>query len=523
MGNKMNIEKNITSIKILFFGLSTLLVLLVASGSIFLTNNIYFTKEYAQININYLSNKIDFVKSNDNLITGFLATEGTKDYNYDEKAKAIPVLLYHGIVNQPDNANVLVSEFKNQMFTLKKDGWQTITIDEFNEFMKGEIELPKKSFLLTFDDGRKDSYYPVDPILKTLDYKAVMFIITKYSLEKYSGNYYLSLDEIKQMSNSGRWDIQAHTKEGHELIIIDSNGTKAPYYTAKIYLENGGRIETNEEYQVRIDTDMVDAKRDIEAELGNNVIGFAYPFGEFGQNETNFNDAKLVIHDIVQQIYPLAFYQVWGDYQFNIPNSNTLLIKRIEITPDFTANDLLNTLESGNLKNIPFNDIFEKNNGWIKRWGEFNIKDNTLLIRTSEKSTGALVFLDGTEEWENYKFTARINTVKGESVTLVSNYKNELNYDSCIFTTKNIRIEQVIDGHRKTLTKKIGDSQFIGTVRDLSLSTKDNGIACYLDSKLIIKAKVTDKSNKGGIGLKIWDPIENNSEIKVKNIIVESM
>src|SRR3989344_1893375 len=440
MGNKMNIEKNITSIKILFFGLSTLLVLLVASGSIFLTNNIYFTKEYAQININYLSNKIDFVKSNDNLITGFLATEGTKDYNYDEKAKAIPVLLYHGIVNQPDNANVLVSEFKNQMFTLKKDGWQTITIDE-----------------------------------------------------------------------------------GHELIIIDSNGTKAPYYTAKIYLENGGRIETNEEYQVRIDTDMVDAKRDIEAELGNNVIGFAYPFGEFGQNETNFNDAKLVIHDIVQQIYPLAFYQVWGDYQFNIPNSNTLLIKRIEITPDFMANDLLNTLESGNLKNIPFNDIFEKNNGWIKRWGEFNIKYNTLLIRTSEKSTGALVFLDGTEEWENYKFTARINTVKGESVTLVSNYKNELNYDSCIFTTKNIRIEQVIDGHRKTLTKKIGDSQFIGTVRDLSLSTKDNGIACYLDSKLIIKAKVTDKSNKGGIGLKIWDPIENNSEIKVKNIIVESM
>jgi peptidoglycan/xylan/chitin deacetylase (PgdA/CDA1 family) len=42
--------------------------------------------------------------------------------------------------------------------------------------MKGEKILPKKSFLLTFDDGRKDSFYPVDPVLKKLNYNAVILI-----------------------------------------------------------------------------------------------------------------------------------------------------------------------------------------------------------------------------------------------------------------------------------------------------------------------------------------------------------
>ena len=100
----------------------------------------------------------------------------------DQYAKSIPVLLYHGIIEKPDGENMLIDNFRDQMFALKKAGWQTVSIEDFYKFMKGEKNLPEKSFLLTFDDGRKDSYYPVDPILKALDYNAAMFVISGRSL-----------------------------------------------------------------------------------------------------------------------------------------------------------------------------------------------------------------------------------------------------------------------------------------------------------------------------------------------------
>src|SRR3990167_8963661 len=107
-------------------------------------------------------------------------------------AKSIPVLLYHGIIENADGSNILLEDFKNQMFALKKAGWQTVNIEDFYAFMRGEKQVPDKSFLLTFDDGRKDSYYPVDPILKALNYRATIFVITGRSLvEKNSeGNFY---------------------------------------------------------------------------------------------------------------------------------------------------------------------------------------------------------------------------------------------------------------------------------------------------------------------------------------------
>ena len=63
-------------------------------------------------------------------------------------AKSIPVLLYHGIIDKPDGANILLENFKDQMFALKKAGWQTITLDDFYAFMRGEKQMPDKSFLL---------------------------------------------------------------------------------------------------------------------------------------------------------------------------------------------------------------------------------------------------------------------------------------------------------------------------------------------------------------------------------------
>src|SRR6185503_3845275 len=98
-------------------------------------------------------------------------------------AGSVPVLIYHGTPPEGnDNPPLPQSVFIDQMRALKADGWQTITLQQFTDFMKKGAPVPPKSFLLTFDDGRKESFYPVDPVLKELGYNAVMFTITGFSL-----------------------------------------------------------------------------------------------------------------------------------------------------------------------------------------------------------------------------------------------------------------------------------------------------------------------------------------------------
>jgi hypothetical protein len=130
-------------------------------------------------------------------------------HNYSNSStQLIPVLVYHGIWNEPYKNDVTIYNFEDQMRTLKENGYETITLEEFENFVNGKIELPEKSFMITFDDGVKSSYYNTDPILTSLDYNAIMFIITKYSLDEGS-SYYLSLEEIREMLGTGRWDIEA--------------------------------------------------------------------------------------------------------------------------------------------------------------------------------------------------------------------------------------------------------------------------------------------------------------------------
>ena len=90
----------------------------------------------------YLAVASGILMNNDNL--------GYPSVNQQEQnlAETIPVLLYHGIIDKPDGTNVLLENFKDQMFALKKTGWQTVSIEDFYAFMQGKKELSEKSFLL---------------------------------------------------------------------------------------------------------------------------------------------------------------------------------------------------------------------------------------------------------------------------------------------------------------------------------------------------------------------------------------
>src|SRR6185436_11340039 len=49
-------------------------------------------------------------------------------------AKAVPILMYHGITDQPDHTNTTREVFISHMEMLKREGYQTISVAEFDQF-----------------------------------------------------------------------------------------------------------------------------------------------------------------------------------------------------------------------------------------------------------------------------------------------------------------------------------------------------------------------------------------------------
>jgi len=75
------------------------------------------------------------------------------------------------------------SELINQIEFLKKK-FHVITIEEIIEYIYENRELPSNSVLLTFDDGLKDHFHNVFPILKQYEIKGSFFIPIKPIEEK---------------------------------------------------------------------------------------------------------------------------------------------------------------------------------------------------------------------------------------------------------------------------------------------------------------------------------------------------
>lgn len=511
-------RKTIRKIKITSSVAVVSIALVLTIGINALKDNPVFTKSYFVKTFNYFKYKKEYK----NIYINKSYIEARK-----EKVESIPVLLYHGIIDKPDGANVLLENFKDQMFALKKAGWQTIGIEDFYAFMKGKKELPEKSFLLTFDDGSKSSYYPVDPILKALDYRAVSFIITKYSIgDKSGGNYYLSENELRKITKSGRWDLQSHSFGGHTSYIIDSIGTKGNFFGNKLWLEDKQRIETGDEFKKRIYNDFVNSKNDIENAFGKTVISFAYPLGDFGQDPVNFSEAKNIVFDTVKLVYPMSFYQVWlGNYfSFNYPEKeNQLLIKRIEVRSYWNSDNLLKVLDIGKNKNLPYSDDFSGYNGWIKNYGQLPKLENNSMILSSS-STGSSVFIDGSYLWKNYIFKAKVYLKKGETYSIIAGYKDDSNYVYCSFTPLGIKLEQIVEGERKVLNEFKGEFNLLEKEKNIGIGFSGKGASCYLNDKRVIHASdVDEKLSNGGIGFESWGQGMNNSEIIIKEVSVEEI
>jgi len=91
----------------------------------------------------------------------------------------IPVLAYHRIGYNDGDLTVTPERLASDLRALAGEGFQSISLDQFAQYLKGEAaKLPARPVLLTFDDGYRDNYENAFPVLQRYGMTAAFFIIT---------------------------------------------------------------------------------------------------------------------------------------------------------------------------------------------------------------------------------------------------------------------------------------------------------------------------------------------------------
>jgi peptidoglycan/xylan/chitin deacetylase (PgdA/CDA1 family)/glycosyltransferase involved in cell wall biosynthesis len=175
----------------------------------------------------------------------------------------IPVLLYHRIVDTPlpgrlSGLAVSRERFEEQLRSLSRRGFSTITFSDYAAFTRGQRPLPQRPIILTFDDGYEDNYRLAFPLLQAYRMRAVIYLVAE---RKRRTNFWdsdqpqvplLTSSQIKDMARAGI-EFGSHTLSHPHLPSLA---------------------------RARAFRELSTSKKILEDLLGNELLSFAYPYGD---------------------------------------------------------------------------------------------------------------------------------------------------------------------------------------------------------------------------------------------------
>ncbi|MBI4094037.1 polysaccharide deacetylase family protein [Candidatus Kaiserbacteria bacterium] len=441
------------------------------------------------------------------------------DEQMRSSARAIPILTYHRIVWNSDEKNVSVRNFRDQMYALKHAGWETITLEEYKDFMAGKLTLPERSLLITFDDGAKESFYPVDPLFRALHFEGVIFIIASamYTPESV---YYLAPEEIQRLLKSNRWEIGSHSFDGHRPYVADSEGREAIFFADKLWLPEEQRLESEKEFEARVRSDLRKARETLEREFGVEVDAFAFPLGnETGiEGAANFPEGASITERAASELYDLGFLQTSNrDYSFNYPEESKFLAWRVHVHHDWDGARLVQELEGGLPKQLPFSDNFAEDHGWIPAWGTLDRGRNNLSLKAFPDASSASAFLDGSNLWDDYSFDVSMDW-QSSHVFLLADVANSKTYDACVYSPGVVRLQSVHNGKVTTLAEMEDERIAYGSDARAGVRVRGAVIECLWNYESIVEAY--SRERKGGVGVQVWDSELGKASLRVSEALV---
>lgn len=223
-----------------------------------------------------------------------------KDNETVSRLLEVPIILYHDIDGK--GAFSITSKQLREQFAYFRDlGITVVPLSDLIDRLENPRPYDGRVIVITFDDGYKNMYLKLLPIVKEFGYPVTLFVYTDFVNDK--GKKAIHWDELREMQRNGI-DIQCHTKSHPDLPKLLENDT--PESREKVYKEL---------YLSRIY---------IESKLGKPVDLIAFPYGRY--------DLKTI-----QLAYFAGYRRVFStDYGSNIVTRNNYCLRRHHIKRNYS-------------------------------------------------------------------------------------------------------------------------------------------------------------------------------------------
>lgn len=244
--------------------------------------------------------------------------------------REVPIIMYHRFIRDDSEKGVHgtylhVQQLEKHFRLLKKMGFETLTFKDLSEegFIH-RLQPGKRFIIITVDDGYRDNYELLLPLLNKYQFKAVVYVVTG--------------------ENFNRWDVEVSDNPEKVVPLMSPEQVKALHDSGLV--EIGGHTMTHpflsklSESEQR--EEILRNKLELEALIGELLTSFAYPYGDHDATSKQLaqelgypfavatNSGPLLMHQDPYQIRRIAIFprtdtfglwrKVKGNYLFRKMN-----------------------------------------------------------------------------------------------------------------------------------------------------------------------------------------------------------
>ncbi len=261
----------------------------------------------------------------------------------------IPILMYHNIDNIDTTYYVNLTNFASQMSWLNASGYHTITDVEYYNWTQGKFIMPTNPIMLTFDDGKTNTYTNAAPIMDVYGYKGVIGIVTGL-VPSGASTTNMNWTQINELIDKN-WSIASHSQTHCTL------GYKT-----------GMSIYCNDSI-TRIGN-LSQSKVDIITNTGVTPISFIYPGSDYG-NVVGTSHKRWITYPDVMGNCSLNYSMCIGAY------STTSIPLYNNINSGFYTGDLNRILILNTTSISDFNYALNYTSPTLQSFGQWKLDENS--------------------------------------------------------------------------------------------------------------------------------------------------
>jgi|GEM_PF-5448718 peptidoglycan/xylan/chitin deacetylase (PgdA/CDA1 family) len=184
------------------------------------------------------------------------------------------VLMYHDVVADEASlttpSDVTVQALEEHLLILRELGYQFLDLEDYLLIVERGQPIPRRSVILTFDDGYIGNFRHARPILRTYRAPATFFVHTNFIGVTQGAKPKMSWDQLVQLERDPLFRVESHTLSHPKLAELPEK---------------------------TVERELVLSKQTLENRLEKNVLFLAYPYGSF----------NATVKDVARRHYRLSF------------------------------------------------------------------------------------------------------------------------------------------------------------------------------------------------------------------------